>query len=440
VAKTFGWLLGDLTLKVLGGGVVGVMLARHFGPADYGRLAVAMSCANIGKDFVSFGLNRIVQRELSSQRSRAGLIVGTHLALGLVGAAFIIAATSWFAFQIDDVVTCRLTLILAWLSLPSAFGGADIWFSSQGDIRTVTLVKNATWAFFMAARLGFIFLNAPLPVFALVAVADWTISFTVAWIVLWRRTTIIRRLHFSPLLARTWARYGWPSTILMLITAVTDRIQQYLVQDMAGPAAAGVFGAGYRLAELWWTIAPLAAVAILPRLARQHQQAEAGYHRELQTYFDLSSVVTIAVALVVTLAAPLVIPWVLGERYASSSSVMILLIWAAPPIFSAFARTQHLTVKKTLLVELPNSLTSAVLSLVLSFELTPRFGATGAATAILIGWWVGVFVTPWLVPSARKIARVQLWSLTSILRIPHLWRDASSLVRTLRSGGPAKNP
>ena len=201
---------------------------------------------------------------------------------------------------------------------------------------------------------------------------------------------------------------------------VTDRIQQYLVQDIAGPAAAGHFSAGFRIAELWWMISPLAAVAILPRLARQHLHAEASYRRELQSYFDLSSAVTIAVAIVVTFAAPVMITLVFGARYASSSPVLILLVWAAPPIFSAFARTQHLTVKKTLLIELPNNLTTAVLSIGLSFALTPRYGATGAAAALLAGWW----------------ARIQLWSLTSLFRLPQLWREARALIQTMGSHHP----
>ena len=428
VAKSFGWLLGDQIVKALGGGIVGVMIARHFGPADFGRWSVAISVTTFGVNFVSLGLNRLVQSELSSRQSRAGAIVSTHLVLGLIAAAIIIGLTAGFTYRIDDEQTRRLTLILVWLSLPSAFGAADIWFQSQGSLRTITIYKNVVWLLFLILRVGLVVFNATLTVFAVAVLAERVLIFLVAWLLFARQAPAFRRMRFSPSLARKWARYGWPAAVLLMVTVATDSIMQFLVQDLVGTAAAGHFGAGFRLAEFWWAVAPMAAVAILPRLTRKHAETSINYQKDFNLYLDLSSAVTIGVALLGTFICPWLISLIFGERYAASSPILVLLLWTAPPIFSAFARTQHLTVKRTLLIELPNSLTVAVLSISLCLILAPHYGAMGAATAIVVSWWIGVFVTPWFIPSARPLARLQWASLTSLFRLPALWKEISHLL------------
>jgi O-antigen/teichoic acid export membrane protein len=100
-------------------------------------------------------------------------------------------------------------------------------------------------------------------------------------------------------------------------------------------------------------------------------------------FWKLGLAVAVPIALVVFLAAPTLVPWLLGDAYLGAVKPLRVLVWFLPlaviqaPILAGLAGIRE--GGQTALIILVTLLASVALQVVL----TPRFGAVGAAAASL---------------------------------------------------------
>ena len=80
------WLIGERVFSMGLGLIVGVALARYLGPEDYGRFSFLRAAVAFVGPLSSLGLAGIVTRELANRPEREGEILGTVVALRVLGA------------------------------------------------------------------------------------------------------------------------------------------------------------------------------------------------------------------------------------------------------------------------------------------------------------------------------------------------------------------
>ena len=423
MAASLLWLLLDRGFKTGGAAVVSILLARYLGPADFGRLGVALGLAAFGKDCVGLGLDRIIQRELTRRPEHPGRIVGTYFSLGVAVAVLVALALTLLALtSIDDPQTRRMTLLLAWMAVPQAISGAELWFLCQFNPRPVVLARNALWFAFFFLRLGLMIGGAGVVWFAWVALLDWASIYVVIWLLYRRHRPAGDHLTFHRGAGAAWLREGWPIIVAVAVTMAAERLLGFWVQALSGPAAAGHYSLAIRCAEPWWNVTGIVAAAFLPKLTLLREESRERFLRGFQRYLDVSMAVTVAVGLVALLFAPMLAPLLFGESFHGVVDPLVWLFWAAPALFSGYARLQYLTVEGRLVLEIPVAITNAVLLLAFSAWWIPQYGANGAAAALAISTWLAVFLAPWLQPAAHEATRAQWQALAFPRRLPDVVR------------------
>jgi O-antigen/teichoic acid export membrane protein len=352
----------------------------------------------------------MVRRDLTARPRDAGKIIGTSIGLGLVLAfAVALGLSAMAGHLVDDDETRRLTLIVVWMALPQAFYSCEVWFESTGHVRPLVWTRNAVWIVSMSIRLALVLGGAGVFAFAILALAEWVVTYASVCV-------LIRSMHPSDFHLRldahqlsAWFREGWPMVAMVAIGSTADRIMVLVVHNLsASNAEAGFLNAALRITELWWSMSTIVAAILLPRIVSLQVTDPARCAQVTQLYANASLLVGTGAAVIVSLTAPILVPWLFGSAYAPSALVLVVLFWSGPAIFPAVARAQVWVSRGRLILDLPSVTGIAVIQIILAVLLVPRHGAIGAATAMACAQWLGFYGLTLCVPVLRKSSQAQL--------------------------------
>jgi len=142
--------------------LVGVLIARHLGPTDFGKLSYAMALTSLLAIIGTLGLNRIGVRELvecGTDAARRLQLMSTLLAMRTLASAVLLLVCLSLALllgQGDPVVVAVLALTL--LFRPADV--AELFFQSQSQIKNITKARTATFLIVTGLRLVLLKLDA----------------------------------------------------------------------------------------------------------------------------------------------------------------------------------------------------------------------------------------------------------------------------------------
>lgn len=403
----FGWLVAERGWRMAVGLVVSLMVTRHLGPERFGLLSFAFSLNAIFGAIVSLGIDDVLARELVRRPAEARRLVFTGLRIkfaGALGSFGLSLATAWW-FRPGDWDALAL---VAWVTAGLFFLPADVvelWYQSREQMRPPALVRQAALGVMALVRVGLVVADAPLWCFGAAVTLELALI-ALALAILWSRraTDAAAVAPIAPergLTAGLLAE-GFPlllSGFLVVLTMHSDRL---LLIRLADETAAGLYAAAARMTELLHILPVALGAAFLPRLAALHETDRAGYARTARKAGLVLVATTVAIALAVSVAAPRVIPLILGERYRPASSVWIIHVWTVVFVSIVSLRSRLWVVEGRTGWILAISAVTAVVNIAANFWLIPRLGAPGAAWAGVMAWALSALVLPWCAPGPAR--------------------------------------
>jgi O-antigen/teichoic acid export membrane protein len=95
------WMLLEKSSRIISGILVGVLVARYLGPAQYGLINYALSVISIFTILSTLGLDSIVVRELITRKDKKNEILGTTFFMRLGGALLVVIGSTAYSFLRD---------------------------------------------------------------------------------------------------------------------------------------------------------------------------------------------------------------------------------------------------------------------------------------------------------------------------------------------------
>jgi PST family polysaccharide transporter len=410
-------LITERGLKAVGGVGIAVLIARHLGPGHYGSYGAAIGLSTLAKESAMLGFDRLIRRDLAARPADAGKIIGTSIAQSLV-LSFVIALglSALAGHLVDDEETRRLTMIVVWMAVPSAFYSCEIWFESAGQARPLVWTRNVVWILFVIARVVLVLCNAQVTAFAIVALAEWAVTYAAV-------CGLLRKVHrndfhftFDLVQFKAWFREGWPAVLIIVIGSTADRSMVLLARTLATDnAQAGYLNAALRITEIWWSLSTIVAAVLQPRIVALQKSDPVHAAKVTQLYANTSLLVGVGAAVTMTLTAPWVVPLLFGHAYAPSAIVLVILLWSGPAIFPGVARSQLWVIRGQLILDLPTACCVSICQLSLVRFLVPRYGAVGAALSMATAQWVGVYGLTLCLPVLRRASQPQFNAFRALL-------------------------
>ncbi|MBI1408095.1 MAG: oligosaccharide flippase family protein [Caulobacter sp.] len=406
-------VLGYLPVN-LAQGLVGlltiVVFTRLLSPADYGVYALAYSAMVLAHTALFTWTEAAMARFQAQARQKgetADHMLTLYRAWSVLGLGFplLAAAAVWLA-PIHSPLKIAVSAGLAAILFRSAIKLVQERRRADGEVGSAAAidVTQTVGGFAVGAVLAAMGLGGASPLLGLAAIS----AISLAW-VLPGELKLIRGGRWQPARARTYAAYGVPvslSLILSLVIASTDR---FVLGGFLGEASVGVYHAGYSLANrtqdvifVWLGMA--GGPAMVSALERGGMTALVRTAREQASFMVL---LTLPAAVGLALVAGPLARLLVGPAMAEGAAHVIP--WIAVGGFFSGVTTYYLhqafTLGRRTGLLLAAMTFPAALNLALNLILAPRFGMDGAMWATAISYAAGACASWFL---GRKAMRLPL--------------------------------
>ncbi|MET0285507.1 MAG: flippase [Polyangiales bacterium] len=407
-------VFAERVVRLLTGVLVAMYLARALGPSRYGVYSYAVSMVTLCSFLAQAGLEPILVRELVRQKEalttlRAALLLrlGGGVAAAL-GSLLLARLTSTRELPVTGLVA-----VMALVSVLQASHVLDAWLLSRQAFRASSTVKTIAIVAAGLARIAAVTSSTPLLALALVAVGEAALTGWLLWIA--ARGLRIVAIPERAVLTRLWAS-ARPMLLSSFAIVIYSRADVVLLGQLTSPEEVGMYAAASQLSEAFYLVPIALMQAATPRLTQLHEQDDAAFRAACIKLVRLCSLLGLAVAVAVTLLAPIMVTLIYGARFAGTPSMLAVHVWSTWMVFVSVAtepwyihrQLQHRYVRKTLLAALAN--------VALNVLLIPRYGGVGAAVATVVSYALSAFACNVLWADTRDLFWLQLRAMVPIMK------------------------
>jgi O-antigen/teichoic acid export membrane protein len=414
-----GWMMGDQIVRKGVGLLIGVLVARHFGPELFGEFSYAVAVVMIISPIAKLALDEIAIRNLAKDPTSRDEILGTSFILMLVGGclAFLLALIAIFLARPDSPLAQWLVGILAVGCIVQAFMAIEFWFESQMQWKFTVFGKTSAFLLVSLSKIVLLLLQAPLIAFAWAGLAE-TVLGSLGLLLVYRfRGLTLQAWSFSRRMVRSLLRDSWPLILSALLTMVYLRIDQVMLGSMVGSAELGNYSVAVQLSEVWVFIPMVIISAVFPAFVAVEKDNEELFYAHLQRLYRMMALYGYMVAIPVTFFAREIVDFLFSSAYADAGALAAVLVWAMVFTSLGAARNVLVITKNWTRVNLVSVALGGLLNILLNLLLIPAHGAMGAVVATLISYWFAVHGTCFLFKSLRPTG----WMMTRAMLYPKVW-------------------
>lgn len=414
-AGNAGWLLLERLVRLGGGLLISLWLARHLGPADFGALNYAIALTLVFGALAALGLDGILVRELVRAPDEAQALLGSAAALRLAGGALALglAALTAALLRPGDPLTLALVAVLGLAGPLQASAVIDLWFQARQQAGAAVLARIGAFLAAASLRVGLILGGAPLLAFAWAVVAEAGLGAIAVGLAFGRSRERPGAWRFDLGRARRLLADSWPLIFSGLMVTIYLRVDQLMLGQIRGDVELGVYSAAVRLAEIWPMLPTTLATAALPGVVAAREAGPAAYAERLRRLYALIAALGYLGVLATTLLARPLVGLLLGPGYAAAAPTLVVLGWAGLFTGLGVARSAYLTAENLAGLHFLTVLLGGLANVALNWLLIPPLGGLGAALASLVAYWLAAhgscFLIPRLRPAGADLTRALLW-------------------------------
>ncbi len=400
---------------MVAGLLVGAWVARYLGPTDFGSLSYALAVSALLAAPASLGLDDIVKRDLVSNTQGRCELLGTAFVckLAAAGVLYIVA----FTMAVSGDSHRSLLPIVALVLFGPALATPSLWFVSQTESKYVVWASNLGFATLTMVRLSLIWSGGTVRAFAWALFLEALIGGGILLFLYARKTGDLRAWRFRVSLALRLLRESWPLIFSAVAIVIYMKIDQVMLESMAGSREVGIYSAAVRLSEVWFAIPTILASSLLPSIVRSKSLEPSVYLGRVQRFYDLNAGLAYLLCVPVSILAPLIVGVLYGEAYESAGAILRVHVWASVFVFLGVARSSFLLCEGLLRYTLYATVAGSLVNVALNLMMIPRLGGLGAAWATVVSYAVAAVISTALFRRSPGSFRMQLKALVIPIRI-----------------------
>jgi O-antigen/teichoic acid export membrane protein len=178
---------------------------------------------------------------------------------------------------------------------------------------------------------------------------------------------------------------SWPLGAVMMLVSLNVNIPRYALEHYRGTGSLGLFAAVAYVLVAGTTVITALGQSTSPRLAQQYNRGDIAAFRSLLAKLIGFALIFGGVGIVgALLGGRLLMTITFGPEYAKSANVLFWMMVAAAVSYVASFFGYAITAARRFLIQAPLFIGVAVITGIASIVLVPRYGALGAALAMLI--------------------------------------------------------
>jgi O-antigen/teichoic acid export membrane protein len=387
------WLCFDRVFRMVVALGISLLIARHLGPIEFGKLGYAQSLVGIIGIISTFGLESILTKRILSQESSLEQILGSAFYIRLIGAFLTNIITAIFAFlnfQNDHA----MALIIFFYSTTVIFQSIDViknFFEAEVNSKFAVWASNIAFFTTSCLRLYFLFYKMDVLYFAFSMALDAFICALLTYYYYFKHNPCHFFFHAKRQEIKILVKESFPLAMSGLSLILYMRLDALIIEKILGLQEVGHYTAATRLTEVWYIVPTIFVSTFLPKLLRlkNNPQEFAQKFRLLFKWIMLSS---FFLSLFLWLSASSLIPLLYGQKYLASVPILAIHAWTVFLVFIATLNNMWLIIYDQQTEILKRSLIGAGMNIIFNIILTKHFGLIGVAISTVVCYFITAFV------------------------------------------------
>lgn len=411
--KNLSWLIGDRSVRLVVAVFMGGWTARYLSVEDYGILNYGIAITQILLGIAPLGMEGLAVREMIKTPDLVGKWLGTVIGFRLI-TSVALAALSIGSVGLLRPNQSRENLVLVLLSIGligQSFESGELLFQSRSKL--FKLIPARTTLFIVSTLLKILAITQGCSMlwFAGLTAIEQGLGGVITLVIARKELGAGRKMTFCFQNGLVLLRSSWPLALSTLAIMLYLRMAQLMLKGSLGNASLAIYSAGIRISDAANFLPMALSTVLLPGLMQRYGQGPEAYRFGMIRYLRISVLMAYAICLPVCMASPIIVKVLFGIKYLEAIPVLAIHIWSLLFVFLGVARGQHLMTEHKTSLSLLFNVIGLVANLVLNLALIRMFGIVGAATATVIGYAISNLATSFVVPSTRKIGRMQILAL-----------------------------
>jgi len=385
IAKNTGILVALEIITRITGMILTIAIARTLGPADFGFFTFAFSFGGLFGILATFGLDRLVTREVARDHERTGSYLGRVLvvetALSTIAMVLMLAILPALGYQPSRILIVAMAgaimLLDSFIRLIACFFRAYQRMEYEALVRTFLRVVN------VSISLAVLCLGYGL----MALVAAQLVVFTLALLL---SLFIVRRKIARPVFTLHWRPYqvllkaAVPFALIMAFISIYQRTGTILLSLLQGDEVTGWYSAAATFIRIFDFIPMGLEGALLPAMAQFGRSSQEAWHNAYRRSMKYLLVMALPIAIGLAMRSSQFVRLLLGEQYSRSASILSVVIWVLAISFLNLGASNALISIDKEKTYLRIVGFAAALNVAANWLLVPLLGPYGVAIAKLL--------------------------------------------------------
>lgn len=362
-----------------------IYMARYLGTEDFGILSLAIALTSIFFIFTDFGLNTLIVREVSRDKSLYNnfflnsVIIKCLLAIITMFITYLTVIVLNYPFDVASVIYIVMLSVI----FNSFTGVINSIFQAyeKMEYQSISNILNGI------VLLGFVLLaiqnSLDLIFFAEIYLIS-SVIILIYSVLVYLLEFKVSRTEISTEFWKETMMEAWPFGLNSLFALVFVWIDSLFLSLIVGNVPVGIYNAAYRVITFLLFIPIIFNTVIFPVMSRFYSTSKSSLFKTLEKYFKLILIIAIPIGVVMSILSDVIILILFGSDFIESIIVLQILIWAAVLIFvnSPFVQLIQAINKQLTLTKI--TAICMVENIVLNLILIPRFSYVGASIVTVI--------------------------------------------------------
>ncbi len=430
IVSNIAWAFSGKIVSLLSVLLVGILVARYLGPAQYGLLNYVISYVTIFTIISGFGLDDIEVREMSKTDAPVPVIIGTGLRLRIVFATVaygLIVVT--LIMHHPDKKTATFVLIYGLSVFPACANTIKNYFVSQLKNKHIVQSEIARTVVCSLFKLLLLHFKASLLWFIIASAFDVFVVSIGYYLSLRKHCREISIGSFDRKVCRMIIIESFPLMLSSSAIIIYQRIDQVMIGNMVDDMSVGYFATANRFSDLVVFVPIVICQTLTPLLVKAKDSKTASqYTGAAVSFIGIITWTSIILAVIVTLLSAPLISLTFGKEYLAAIPILQIMAWKAVGTALSSTSGQLIIIDGKQRYAALRNLLGCVTCILLNLLLIPRYGAIGSAVVTIFTVAGSGFIANLMIPSYREYFHMQCKALI------HGPADIYQLIRTKTLG------
>ena len=408
------WAVGSKLLSGLKIVVIGIIVARHLGPEDFGAYSYAISFVTLLSVLAEFRLHNILIRELSEDvhepKKVLGSAFGVCLIFSIVGYLILLVLAK--VIESDSklyvlIVVYGISYFFQTLRFLRAFFIAKylnrIIFQVEILVGSLVIGTAVILGIYAAEVQFFVFVRL-LDLFLIVALLLLFYQLKFGDLSHWR---------FKKQIAQSLTKNSLPLVVSSFAMIIFQQLDKIMIKHFLDENAVGQYTASSSLISLIVFVPVVLTEVLSPYLIAFKQGKRLSYYqKKAQLFSDYIFWGSFIISGAIMLLSSIIINVIYGDQFSEAIEVMRIFSWQGALIAMGSVAAQIMIIDNTHQIAYLKSIMGGVMNVILNVIWIPKFGIIGAVWASLLAYFISSYAAHLLIKRYRYIFRVQTRSIT----------------------------